>query len=258
MDMREGKLDAAMERVAALKKSHPGEVAVHALEGELYAVSGRYSEAASAYEQAFATRPSASLAAKAYQVRLAGKLAEPEKPLAKWVESQPADIGSRLLLAEALVRSGAHQDAVTQYQVILKARPQDVAALNNLAWLYHELGDARAVELARRAAELAPESVAVTDTLGWILLERGALEEGLNLLKLASSQPQATAEIQYHYAVALARTGSKDEARRRLEGLLQQERAFAGRAAAQQLFTQLSAGGTAARGNVPDSTNSRE
>lgn len=246
MDIQEGKLQAAMERVAALKKSYPKDAAVRALEGELYAVTGRYSEAAGAYEDAYAARPSASLAAKVYQARLAGRLTEPEKLLKKWLDLQPADVGSRLLLAEAQVRAGARKDAVAQYQIILKARPQDVPALNNLAWLYYELRDPRAVDLARQAAELAPQSIAVNDTLGWLLLERGDLQEGLRLLKLASMQPQAGAEIQYHYAVALARTGAKDEARQRLERLLQQDTAFAGREAAQQLFSQLNSDRTVA------------
>ena len=248
MDVQDGKREAAMARVAALEKSHPGDAAVRALQAELYAVTGRFSEAAATYEQAYAARPSASLAAKAYHARLAGRLAEPEKLLKKWIELRPADIASRLLLAEALVRSGARKDAVAQYEIILKAQPRDVPSLNNVAWLYYELGDPRAVEFARQAAALAPQSVPVKDTLGWILLERGDLEEGLQLLKDASAQPQAGVEIQYHYAVALARTGSTAEARQRLEGLLRQDNAFAGRDAAKQLLAQLQAGGAATPG----------
>jgi Tfp pilus assembly protein PilF len=101
--------------------------------------------------------------------------------------------------------------AASNYEQVLKQQPDNVVALNNLAWYRQERGDASAVDLARRAHERAPKSVEITDTYAWILVQRGQISEGLRLLApldSASTPP----EIRLHYAVALARSGKKGEA----------------------------------------------
>ena len=56
------------------------------------------------------------------------------------------------------------------FERMLGAQNANPVVLNNLAWLYHEAEDARALPTARRAYELAPEQPEIMDTYGWILL----------------------------------------------------------------------------------------
>jgi thioredoxin-like negative regulator of GroEL len=77
------------------------------------------------------------------------------------------------------------------------------------------------------------------DTLGWILVRSGQVAEGLPLLEKAASAANASAEIKYHYAAALARSGAKDRAKEQLAQLLGTPATFDGRAEAQQLLVEL-------------------
>ena len=92
--------------------------------------------------------------------------------------------------------------------------------LNNLAWLYQQVRDPRAEATAKRAYDLAPEVAAIADTYGWILVEAGKASLALPILERAATAPNASAEMRYHHAVALAKGGRPDEARASLQKLL--------------------------------------
>jgi predicted Zn-dependent protease len=86
---------------------------------------------------------------------------------------------------------------------VLKKSPDSVLALNNLAQLYHQQKNPRALSTAERAQKLAPESASVTDTLGWILVEQGETKRGLELLQQALAKDSKIPEIRYHLAVSI-------------------------------------------------------
>jgi Tfp pilus assembly protein PilF len=84
--------------------------------------------------------------------------------------------------------------------------PNLTAAINNLAWLYYELKDPRAVEMGKKAYELAPNAGPVLDTYGWILVETGKYKEGIELLERATVLEPGNAEIARHLKEAKARS----------------------------------------------------
>ena len=119
--------------------------------------------------------------------------------------------------------------------------PENPAVLNNLATLYYLEGDSRAVATARRANELAPRSAAVLDTYGWLLVESGAVADGLPLLKQADAGAGLTQpEIRLHYVAALARQGQLDEARRSLAQLRAEKPEFPSQSRESRLLASLS------------------
>ena len=240
LEVQEGNGEAAVNRVEALRRARPNDASLLALLGEVYSVQQKHVEAAKAYEAAAAIRPAPELAVKIYQARLAGKLPEPLQPMERWVNEHPDHIGFRNLLADAYIKSGAKRQAAEQYQQILQHQPQHVPSLNNLAWLYYETRDQRALGIARQAYDLAPKLPAIMDTLGWILVETGQVAEGLPLLEQAAAPADAAPEIKYHYAAALVRSGAKDRARQQLTQLLSKEAPFDSRAEAQRLLGELS------------------
>ncbi|HEY0687098.1 MAG TPA: XrtA/PEP-CTERM system TPR-repeat protein PrsT [Steroidobacter sp.] len=238
LEVQEGREAAALERIEALKRIQPKDPAVLALEGEVYSVLRRYEDAAKSFDAAAALRPSGELAIKSYQARLTGKLPDAVTPLERWARDNPDNTGFSTVLADAYIKTGERQKAVALYQQILARQPKNVPALNNLAWLYYELHDERAVATARQAYALAPQSPAIMDTLGWILVETGNVTEGLALLERAAT-PKASPEIRYHFAAALARSGAKERAKEQLSALLGNETTFASREAAQRLLGEL-------------------
>jgi Flp pilus assembly protein TadD len=79
----------------------------------------------------------------------------------------------------------------------------------------------------------------VKDTLGWILVNKGLLEEGTSLLRDAASIDNGRPQIRYHLAVALSKAGSLDDARNELQQLLATDVEFESRSDAEQLLRQL-------------------
>ncbi|HEY5759233.1 MAG TPA: XrtA/PEP-CTERM system TPR-repeat protein PrsT [Steroidobacter sp.] len=239
LEVQEGNGAAALNRIDALKQARPNNPQLLALEGEVYTVLQKYSEASKAYEAAAAIRPAPELATKIFQVRTAGKLPNAIEPLERWSREHPEDLSFRTLLADAYIKGGEAKKAIEQYEQIVQRQPKHVPSLNNLAWLYHEHRDPRALATARQAHLLAPKVPAIMDTLGWILVDSGQTAEGLPLLEQAAASAQASADIKYHYAAALARTGAKAQAKDQLTQLLAGQATFDSRAAAQRLLAEL-------------------
>jgi putative PEP-CTERM system TPR-repeat lipoprotein len=239
LDLRIGSREAALDRLERLRLKSPKDPAVLILSGDVHSALREYAEAARAFEAAAQIQPSATLAFKAYEARRAGQLPKPTAPIEQWLASNPGDLVSRSVLAGAYAMRGERRLAIQQYEQIVDAQSGHVPSLNNLAWLYFEANDPRAEATARKAHALAPGMPEVVDTLGWILVESGRVEEGVALLKSAAAAPKTSPDITYHYAAALAKSGAVIEARAELERLLEQHATFPTRDAAQQLREQL-------------------
>ena len=80
---------------------------------------------------------------------------------------------------------GKTEQARACYERVLEYNPNNVDALNNLAYLLAtELGDPqRAVALAKRATKQNPNAPQILDTLGWAQFKAGALHEARNTLQ---------------------------------------------------------------------------
>jgi len=89
-----------------------------------------------------------------------------------------------------------------------------------------QVGNPEAVKYAERAHELAPGRPEVTDTLGWLLVQKGEVGRGLVLLQEAAVKAPHIPDIRYHMVVALDRAGRRDEARKELDRLLKTGKAF--------------------------------
>jgi len=239
LDVRDRKPDAALARIAALKQSKPQDAAVAALEGDVLVALQQYREAAAAYDRAATLGPSRMIAVKEYRARERGNLPDAAAVLERWLVRQPDDALVRSLLAEAYQHAGQTQRAIQQYEQVVRNGPPAAVMLNNLAWLYHENGDARAAATAQRAYELAPQTAAIADTYGWILVESGNLEQGLKILQQAVRLDDKNPDIGYHFAAALARTGDKAGARSRLAALLEATAEFSTARQARQLLESL-------------------
>ena len=200
----------------------------------------RYPGALAAYEKAFALSPTGSTAIKVHSAQArAGNTLEADARLQKWSGEHPDDMVVPLYRAQEFQKSGKNNEAIEQYQVVLRKDPTNLMALNNLANLYQAAKDPRAVATAEEAFKLNPNSPAIADTLGWMLVESGQTERGVNLLKKAVAHAPKNAEIRYHFAAALAKSGDKMQARKEIETLLATTQQFPQRKAAETLLKQL-------------------
>lgn len=210
------------------------------LEGDVWMAQNNPVSALKLYEQAFSKSKVGPLLVKIHQaLLLAGKPAEADTRVTGWLREHPGDIPTRLYLAASNLSQKQFHSAIAQYETVLQQEPQNVMALNDLAWLYMQVKDKRALATAERAHQLAADNPAVLDTLAWILLGQGEAARALPLLRKAATLAPDAAEIGYHLGAGLARTGDKRAARTELERVLASNREFASRAEARALLAQL-------------------
>lgn len=106
-------------------------------------------------------------------------------------------------------------EARSAYEAYLNLKPDGSLALNNLALIYAEdpsLLD-RAVEMARKAHEVDPNSASIADSLGWIHFKRKEYGAAVELLRQAITGLPNRPEIQFHYAMASMMNGDHKTAR---------------------------------------------
>jgi len=216
-----GNHEAALATTQRLRDSDGGEPLGWLLAGRVHQDAGDLEAAEQAYRQAVDAGNTDALE-PLVNVRQERGRPEPAQPFEQWVQANPDAQQGRAALADWYLANEAYSDAIRHYEELARqTNRQDPGVLNNLAWLYHEVGDERALATAEAALELAPDSAAVQDTLGWIHFQQGRIQEALNRLKQAADGAREAAEIQYHYGVVLAAAGKTAEARQRLERALE-------------------------------------
>ena len=195
--------------------------------------------AVKAYEQAFAISKSGPLIVKLHaSLSHAGKGKEAASRLTQWLKEHPTDISTRMYLAGTYLADRQNKEAIEQYEIILRQEPKYVPALNNLAWLYQQTGDPRALRIAENAYKLAPGNPAIQDTLGWLLVQGNQAARGRDLLAKAAAASDSPS-IRFHYAAALEKTGDKAKARLELVRTLKSTQPFSEKAQAEALLKSL-------------------
>ena len=151
-----------------------------------------------------------------------------------------ADLGQMLAMLE--MKQKRYDSAGKRLETILAQQPNNVVALNNLAWLYQQKGDDRARTLAQRAYMQAatPDTA---DTLAWIMVAQGDAKSAVQLLEQSSKQRPDDPTLRYHLAVALNDTGRKDDAVKLLQPLVSGSNDFADKPAARKLLQELTGKG---------------
>lgn len=242
MKLHDHDLPGALALAHGLQKQASTKTAGFSLEGDLYMVDKSYAKAARAYQQGLQAHYVRPLVVKHFIALRADGASKPEQSLRDWLAKHPRDAATRMLLAQYYMNH-AHGDlAAGQYEKVLKAYPSNIDALNNLAWLYVSEHNPKALALAKRAHGLASTSPGVADTYAWALLAANQPKAALPLLEKAAKAAPKVPTIQYHLALAQARTGDRTGARATLVALRKSGAHFPERKAAQKLYRTL--GGT--------------
>lgn len=105
--------------------------------------------------------------------------------------------------------------AIEAYRAVLKVAPDDMLALNNLAYVLVDEpdGSAEALSLARRAYEVARGLGPVADTYGWVLFRTGDAAQAERVLRDAAARQPALADVRVHLARVLLAQGRLPDAK---------------------------------------------
>ncbi len=129
------------------------------------------------------------------------------------------------LLTHALCaeRAGDIAGAAAAYEEVLRIDGNNIAAMNNLAYVKIDSMNAaaEAVPYAERAAELAPTNGNILDTLGWAYLRTGEMARAESTLLEASRLEPENPTILAHVGELYQKTGRSADARKAYTRLLE-------------------------------------
>jgi tetratricopeptide (TPR) repeat protein len=105
------------------------------------------------------------------------------------------------------------------YEKAISTRPNFGPALNNLSYLYSErLVDLdKALTLAEKARQVAPNDPSTADTLGWIVYKKKDYARARALLEESAARLPNQPEVQLHVGMARYMLGDEDSARAALQ-----------------------------------------
>lgn len=237
---RTGKTDEAMSVVREVQRKSPQAAHGWLYEGELLAVKGDKAGAAAAFRTAHAKGPSDETAIKLHTTLLvAGQAAEAARLAADWHARQPDSPVFNAYLGDQALARRDYAAAEERYRQVLAARPSNVPALNNLAWLLHKSGKAGALPLAEKALALAPHSPAALDTMAEIQDSLGRVDKALTLQKRAVELEPDRPGHRLHLARYLIKNNQKAEARGELQRLAALGGSFGQQDEVQKLLSSL-------------------
>lgn len=239
LEMKAGKPDQALKLARQIQSSHPDSPLGFEREGDILLSQKNPPAATKAYDQALAKNAGSVLFIKSHRAHAMTGGPMAEEKLRNWLLRHPKDGIVRFYAAEYYSSIGRQRDAIAAYELLVSQVPGHTSALNNLAGLYQSMGDKRALPTAERALKTSPDNPAVLDTLGWILVEQGQIDRGLELIEGSLAQLPDNATIRYHRAIALMRKGDKARARRELELLLKDAPRFPQAEAAESALRKL-------------------
>ncbi len=172
-----------------------------------------------------------------------GHVNEATKTLSAVLAQYPNNVPARLMLASIKETGGNPNAAIDDYKKILQVQPDNVLALNNLAYDLVEYGNQadEALKYAQRAAELAPETPAVENTLGWVLYRKGMYSMAVpHLQKAADKEPSARRKC--HLAMAYLKMGDQERGQKNLDAAVKLDPSIPEIKTARQLLDDMQGG----------------
>jgi tetratricopeptide (TPR) repeat protein len=135
--------------------------------------------------------------------------------LEKGETDYPDSVELRYARASVYEEQGLVTEALRELTLVVKARPDDPAALNALGFTLadHTKNLARARKLIERAHAAAPKNPAILDSLGWVYYRQGRPADALPFLKAAYADDH-DGDIAAHLGEVLWQLGQQDEAQK--------------------------------------------
>lgn len=140
-----------------------------------------------------------------------------EELLRAVVKNNPNDTQSLYSLAVLLSMTGRSDEAADIYRKLLTIEPENIVAINNLAWILceNQAQPQQALELAQKGLKQSPDYIDLIDTRGMIYFRLGKFQEAVQdfsrCVELYPESSPQSAVSRFHLAKAYA--GSKNNVR---------------------------------------------
>jgi tetratricopeptide (TPR) repeat protein len=184
---RDGQDNAAIAELNNLLQVNPNSGEYHGALGEIYRLQKNFPKATEHYSRA--------------------------------VDLLPNQPGAKVQLAMLFELTKEVQKSRKLYEEALSQDPQNVIALNNLAYIKAEEGSDLdgALTLAQRAKQQMPDNDEISDTLGWIYIKKNLPDEAIRIFTDLCKRKPENVVFRYHLAQAHFQKGDRPAARRELQ-----------------------------------------
>lgn len=239
--LQKNQLSQAILNAETLIKIFPDNALSYVSKGDAFMANNEPQLAARFYDLALEKQPLQQVVIKRYRahIKFTGK-DRAQESVENWLKQYPDNIQLRQAMAIAYIKDDKYEQAIAQYEIVLKKQPGNVNVINNLALLYDKTGSAKSLEYAEIAYSLAPEHPAILDTLGWLLLKNNYSEKrAVDLLYKALRDDPGSANIRYHYAKALLSIGERKKALNQLNSIIPSAHDFESKRDAVELLNKL-------------------
>jgi tetratricopeptide (TPR) repeat protein len=225
-------------------QAYPDQLHAQELLGALYRQVKKYPEAVQTLEGVLQKEPGRiSTYRELAQVYTAQGKKEQIAPLfARGLEKNPDDVDLLVLQAQDFQNNGKYQNALDNYNKLVKLQPSSAVLKNNLAALLIERFNTpenlqRAESLTSGFAE--SNNPYFIDTLGWLQYQLKNYPQAISLLEGAQKKGANFPELHYHLGMSYLSNSMPDKAKVELSKALENKGDFEGRGQAEAAFKKL-------------------
>ena len=225
---RGNKLKEAEEFLNGVLKANPKNADALILLGRLQIGTKRLKEGEASFKTALAAEPASVSGYRALSGLYLGqrKITEAKELLKQGLEKTPEreNFVLRLVLATVLEQTGKKEEAILEYEILVKQQPGSAVVSNNLASLYTELrSDEKSLDRALLLTRQFRNSKIphFKDTLGWVYYKKSEYRNAISLLQDASLGLPKNPEVRYHLGLSYLDNKQHKEAVVELEKALE-------------------------------------
>ncbi|NOT27590.1 MAG: TIGR03790 family protein [Acidobacteria bacterium] len=182
-----------------------------------------------------------ALGLKAESFTARGDMVAARKAVAEALQVAPKFVNALVMAAAMDEAAGQIDAAASGYRQVLELEPDNVLALNNLAFslAVHRKMPAEGLPFARRAVNAAPSNPSVIDTLAWIQHLLGDDAGAAKLMEQVVKSNTLNPDLRLHAAIIFAGAGQRTQAQTQLTIALKLNPALAKNPEVKQLQSQL-------------------
>jgi putative PEP-CTERM system TPR-repeat lipoprotein len=231
----------AIEFGQARQRGHPAEASGYLFEGAARVRLKDADSAIAALQKGIkAVRDGGGMARALYLVLLnAGRVPDAATFADRWMKDHPQDFAFEYQVAVSEIERGRFAQAEQRLRRIVEALPDNVLALNNLAWALVQQRRPGAVAFAQRAAEGMPENPSIQDTLAAALAAEKQYPKAIEAMRRGIQLAPSNYGLRLNLARIAIQAGEKDLARKELETLKSLGTIFAEQSEVSRLLASL-------------------
>ena len=240
LEIAGGLTSDALQLARDLQRRYPAYGLGFVLEGDALLAQKSNGAALAAYRVALGKAAPGDAPTKYFSLLMSGgKKVEAQAFATGWVKDHSNDIPFAIYLGDSALARSDMAAALAAYRHVVDVQPNQVAALNNIAWLMVKTGEPGALPFAEKANSLAPNQPALLDTLAMTLAAEKQLERAVEIEKSAFALAPDNNTIRLGLARLHLQSGQKEQARDLLEPLIQLGERFAEHAEVKRLSAGL-------------------